>query len=46
VRLGVGLSFDANDKPLLIFEKQEFSMSEAASYFEFTPDVAMRVQRG
>ena len=46
VRLGVGISFDEHDKPHLIFEKEEFSMSEAASYFEFTLDVAMRVQRG
>ncbi len=46
VRLGVGLSFDENDKPHLTFEKEEFSMSEAASYFEFTLDVAMRAQRG
>jgi hypothetical protein len=46
VRLGVGLSFDENDKPHLIFEKEEFSLSEAASYFEFTLDVAIRAQRG
>ena len=46
VRLGVGLSFDENDKPHLTFEKEEFSMSEAASYFEFTLDVALRAQRG
>ena len=46
VRLGVGINFDENDKPHLIFEKEEFSMSEAASYFEFTLDVAMRAQRG
>ena len=46
VRLGVGISFDEHDKPHLVFEKEEFSMSEAASYFEFTLDVAMRVQRG
>ena len=45
VRLGVGLSFDAHDKPHLIFEKEEFSMSEAASYFEYTLDFAMRAQR-
>ena len=45
VRLGVGISFDEHDKPHLIFEKEEFSMSEAASYFEFTLDVAMRIQR-
>ena len=46
VRLGVGISFDEHDKPHLIFEKEEFSMSEAASYFEFTLDVAIRAQRG
>jgi hypothetical protein len=46
VRLGVGISFDEHDKPHLIFEKEEFSLSEAASYFEFTLDVAMRAQRG
>jgi hypothetical protein len=45
VRLGVGLSFDAQDRPLLTFEKEEFSMSEAASYFEFTLDMALRAQR-
>jgi hypothetical protein len=46
VRLGVGLGFDEDGKPHLTFEKEEFSMSEAASYFEYTLDVAMRVQRG
>ena len=46
VRLGVGISFDEHDKPHLTFEKEEFSMSEAASYFEYTLDVAMRAQRG
>jgi hypothetical protein len=46
VRLGVGLSFDEHDKPHFTLEKEEFSMSEAASYFEYTLDVAMRVQRG
>ena len=46
VRLGVGLSFDENDKPHLTFEKEEFSLSEAASYFEYTLDFAMRAQRG
>jgi hypothetical protein len=45
VRLGVSISFDENDKPHLTFEKEDFSLSEAASYFEFTLDVAMRVQR-
>jgi hypothetical protein len=46
VRLGVGISFDEHDKPRLTFEKEEFSLSEAASYFEYTLDMAMRVQRG
>jgi len=46
VRLGVGISFDENDKPHLTFEKEEFSLSEAASYFEYTLDFAMRAQRG
>ena len=46
VRLGVGLSFDENDKPHLIFEREEFSLSEAASYFDYTLDVAIRAQRG
>ena len=46
VRLGVGLSFDAEGKPHLTFEKEEFSLSEAASYFEYTLDIAVRAQRG
>ncbi|MGH8057803.1 MAG: hypothetical protein ACREOH_11295, partial [Candidatus Entotheonellia bacterium] len=46
VRLGVGLSFDEHGKPHLAFEKEEFSLGEAASYFEFTLDIAMRAQRG
>jgi hypothetical protein len=46
VRLGVGLRFDEHDQPHLTFEKEEFSLSEAASYFEYTLDVAMRAQRG
>jgi hypothetical protein len=46
VRLGVGISFDDQGKPHLTFEKEEFSLSEAASYFEYTLDVAIRAQRG
>ena len=46
VRLGVGISFDDQSKPHLTFEKEEFSLSEAASYFEYTLDVAIRAQRG
>jgi hypothetical protein len=46
VRLGVGISFDDQGKPHLTFEKEEFSLSEAASYLEYTLDVAIRAQRG
>ncbi len=46
VRLGVGISFDEHGKPHLTFEREEFSLSEAASYFEYTLDVAIRAQRG
>ena len=46
VRLGVGLSFAEQGEPHLTFEKEEFSLSEAAAYFEYTLDVAVRTQRG
>jgi hypothetical protein len=45
-RLGVAISFDEHGTPHLTFEKEEFSLSEAASYFEYTLDVAIRAQRG
>ena len=45
VRLGVGISYDEHDTPHLTFEREEFSLSEAASYFEYTLDVALRAQR-
>jgi hypothetical protein len=45
-RLGVALSFDEHGTPRLTFEKEEFSLSEAASYFEYTLDVSIRAQRG
>lgn len=45
VRLGVSIRFDEHEKPCLTFNKEEFSLSEAASYFEYTLDVAMRAQR-
>ena len=45
VRLGVGISFDEHDKPHLTFEREEFSMGEAVSYFEYTLDIAIRAQR-
>ena len=46
VRLGVDISFDEQGKPHLSFAKEEFSLSEAASYFEYTLDMAIRAQRG
>jgi hypothetical protein len=46
VRLSVGINFDDNGKLHLLFERQEFSLSEAASYFEYTLDVAIRAQHG
>jgi hypothetical protein len=46
VRLGVGINFDDQGKPHLTFEKEGFSLSEAASYLEYTLDVAIRAQRG
>jgi hypothetical protein len=45
VRLGVDISFDEQGKPHLTFQKEEFSLSEAASYFEYTLDIAIRAQR-
>jgi hypothetical protein len=45
VRLGVDISFDEHGKPHLTFQKEEFSLSEAASYFEYTLDIAIRAQR-
>ena len=46
VRLSVGINFDDNGKLHLLFEREEFSLSEAASYFEYTLDVAIRAQHG
>jgi hypothetical protein len=46
VRLGVDISFDEQGNPHLTFQKEEFSLSEAASYFEYTLDIAIRAQRG
>jgi hypothetical protein len=45
-RLGVDISFDEQGKPHLTFQKEEFRLSEAASYFEYTLDIAIRAQRG
>ena len=42
--LGVTLSFDG-DKPSLSFDKQRFSMSEAATYFEYTVEQVVQAQQ-
>lgn len=42
--IGVRMTFDANDKPQLSFEKERFSMSEAATYFEFALEQIARAQ--
>jgi hypothetical protein len=46
VRLGVDIRFDEQGKPHLTFQKEEFSLSEAASYFKYTLDIVIRAQRG
>ena len=46
VRLGVNISFDEQGNPHLTCEKEDFSLREVASFFEYTLDVAIRAQRG
>ncbi|HLF77397.1 MAG TPA: hypothetical protein VJB57_07880 [Dehalococcoidia bacterium] len=41
--LGVSLSWDG-DQPALKFEKERFSMSEAATYFEYTVEQVVQAQ--
>ncbi len=41
--LGVSIQW-ADDKPSMVFDKERFSMSEAASYFEYTVEEAVRAQ--
>jgi len=42
-----GVRFDMRDaeKPVLTFAKERFTLSEAATYFEYTLDMALRAQR-
>ena len=41
-----GVQFSmAGDKPELTFAKERFTLSEAATYFEYTLDMALRAQR-
>jgi hypothetical protein len=41
--LGVSLNWEG-DKPSLRFEKERFSMSEAATYFEYTVEQVVQAQ--
>ena len=42
-----GVRFDMEDgqKPTLTFAKERFTLSEAATYFEYTLDMVLRAQR-
>jgi hypothetical protein len=42
---GVRFSMDDRGRPALTFAKQRFTLSEAATYFEYTLDMALRAQR-
>jgi hypothetical protein len=42
---GVHFSMDEAGKPTLSFAKERFTVSEAATYFEYTLDMALRAQR-
>lgn len=42
--LGVELTFDDHDKPLMKFQKERFAMSEAITFLEHSLDAAIRAQ--
>jgi hypothetical protein len=42
---GVQFGTDAGGKPHLTFAKERFTLSEAATYFEYTLDMVLRAQR-
>jgi hypothetical protein len=42
---GIRVTFAPDKTPIVSFEKERFSMSEAAYYFEFTMEEALRAQR-
>jgi hypothetical protein len=42
---GVSFSVDDDGKPSLTFAKERFTLSEAATYFEYTLDMVLRAQR-
>ncbi len=41
-RLGVQLQIGHNNEPLIIFDREQFIFSEAATYFEFAVDCLVR----
>ncbi len=43
--LGVKLEVEAGSRPNLVWERERFTMSEAATYLEFTLDQILRAQR-
>jgi hypothetical protein len=42
---GVRFAMNEGDAPTLTFEKERFTLSEAATYFEYTLDMVLRAQR-
>jgi hypothetical protein len=42
---GVHFDMDEGQKPSLTFAKERFTLSEAATYFEYTLDMVLRAQR-
>jgi hypothetical protein len=42
---GVRFSMEEGQKPTLTFSKERFTLSEAATYFEYTLDMVLRAQR-
>jgi hypothetical protein len=42
---GVRFAMDSGGKPSLTFAKERFTLSEAATYFEYTLDMVLRAQR-
>jgi hypothetical protein len=42
---GVRFAMEDGDKPCLTFAKERFTLSEAATYFEYTLDMVLRAQR-
>jgi len=45
-QLGVRLVFDEGRKPSLVYDKERFSLSEAATFLEFAMDQVVRGEAG